>query len=118
MILTEICKRVLLTLTILTAASTSARSAGWELVFSDEFNGDKLDRTKWATRYLYQNETMDHFNDENQRYRDGHVVADGVLNLIAKKMPGSVSLYESAMIRSHRTFYYGDRHLRVCHQRR
>src|SRR6266700_7711536 len=107
MILTEICKRVLLTLMILTAASTSARSAGWELVFSDEFNGDKLDRTKWATRYLYQNETMDHFNDENQRYRDGHVVADGVLSLTAKKMPGSVSLYESAMIRSHRTFYYG-----------
>src|SRR4051794_6468896 len=24
-----------------------ACSAGWELVFSDEFNGDKLDRTKW-----------------------------------------------------------------------
>ncbi|WMT72897.1 glycoside hydrolase family 16 protein [Bradyrhizobium sp. Ash2021] len=113
MILTKICKRVLLTLTILTAASTSARSAGWELVFSDEFNGDKLDRTKWATRYLYQNETMDHFNDENQRYRDGHVVADGVLNLIAKKMPGSVSLYESAMIRSHRTFYYGYYEARV-----
>ncbi len=113
MIVTEICKRVLLTLTILTAASTSARSAGWELVFSDEFNGDKLDRTKWATRYLYQNETMDHFNDENQRYRDGHVVADGVLNLIAKKMPGSVSLYESAMIRSHRTFYYGYYEARV-----
>jgi beta-glucanase (GH16 family) len=113
MILTKICKRVLLTLTILTAVSTSARSAGWELVFSDEFNGDKLDRTKWATRYLYQNETMDHFNDENQRYRDGHVVADGVLNLIAKKMPGSVSLYESAMIRSHRTFYYGYYEARV-----
>jgi beta-glucanase (GH16 family) len=113
MILPEICKRVLLTLMILTAASTSARSAGWELVFSDEFNGDKLDRTKWATRYLYQNETMDHFNDENERYRDGHVVADGVLNLIAKKMPGSVSLYESAMIRSHRTFYYGYYEARV-----
>ena len=80
---------------------------------SDEFNGDKLDRAKWATRYLYQNETMDHFNDENQRYGDGHVVADGVLNLIAKKMPGSVSLYESAMIRSHRTFYYGYYEARV-----
>jgi len=115
--LTEIAKRVLPTLVVLTSAlttaSTPARSAGWELVFSDEFNGDKLDRNKWATRYLYSNETMDHFNDENQRYRDGHVVADGVLNLIAKKMPGSPSLYESAMIRSHRTFYYGYYEARV-----
>ncbi|WP_426434907.1 glycoside hydrolase family 16 protein [Bradyrhizobium genosp. P] len=113
MILTEIAKRVLPILMILVATSTIARSAGWELVFSDEFNGNKLDRTKWATRYLYQNETMDHFNDENQRYGDGHVVADGVLNLIAKKNPGSVSLYDSAMIRSHRTFYYGYYEARV-----
>jgi beta-glucanase (GH16 family) len=112
MILTEIGKRVLLILMMLAAASTSARSAGWELVFSDEFNGDKLDRTKWATRYLYQNETMDHFNDENQRYRDNHALSDGVLNLTAKKIPGS-SLFESAMIRSHRTFYYGYYEARV-----
>lgn len=113
MTLTEIGKRVLPILMILTAIPAPVRSAGWEMVFSDEFNGDKLDRTKWATRYLYNNETMDHFNDENQRYRDGHLVADGALNLIAKKMSGSVSLYESAMIRSHRTFYYGYYEARV-----
>ncbi|MBH5368998.1 glycoside hydrolase family 16 protein [Bradyrhizobium glycinis] len=90
----------------------SARSAGWELVFSDEFNGDKLDRTKWATRYIYENESMDHFKDEVQRYRDNHVVADGVLSLVAKKMAGT-NLFESAMIRSHRTFYYGYYEARV-----
>ncbi len=89
-----------------------AWSAGWELVFSDEFSGDKLDRNKWATRYIYQNETMDHFNDEVQRYRDNHVVSDGALSLVAKKVDGS-NLFESAMIRSHRTFYYGYYEARV-----
>lgn len=89
-----------------------AWSAGWELVFSDDFNGDKLDRTKWATRYIYNNETMDHFKDENQRYRDNHVVSDGVLSLVAKKTEGT-NLFESAMIRSHRTFYYGYYEARV-----
>ena len=89
-----------------------AHSAGWEMVFSDEFNGDNLDRNKWATRYIYQNETLDHFNDEKQRYRDNHALSGGVLNLVAKKIPGS-DLFESAMIRSHRTFYYGYYEARV-----
>ncbi|WP_377827868.1 hypothetical protein ACFKHW_27000 [Bradyrhizobium lupini] len=51
--------------------------AGWDLVFSDEFNGVELDRTKWATRYIYNNETMDYFTDEVQRYRDNHVLSGG-----------------------------------------
>src|SRR5215218_5781420 len=76
----------------------SAWSSGWELVFSDEFDGNKLDRNKWATRYIYQNETMDHFNDEKERYRDNHVLSDGVLSLVAKKIE-STDLFESAMIR-------------------
>jgi len=96
----------------LTFSPAPAHSAGWELVFSDEFNDDKLDRTKWATRYIYQNETMDHFNDEKQRYRDNHVLSNGVLSLVAKKIDGS-DMFESAMIRSHRTFYYGYYEARV-----
>jgi len=64
----------------------SAWSAGWEMVFSDEFNGDTLDKNKWATRYIYNNETMDRFNDENQRYRDSQIkLSGGVLNLTAQK---------------------------------
>ena len=93
MMFTEIGKRAFCVL-LISLAVTSTRpawSAGWELVFSDEFNGDKLDRTKWATRYLYNNETMDHFNDENQRYRDNHIVSGGVLNLVAKKIPDRIS---------------------------
>lgn len=93
-------------------AAAPAHSAGWELVFSDEFDGDKLDRNKWATRYIYNNETMDHFNDEKERYRDNHVLSDGVLSLVAKKAPGT-DLFESAMIRSHQTFYYGYYEARV-----
>jgi beta-glucanase (GH16 family) len=80
-------------------------------VFSDAFDGDKLDRAKWATRYIYNNETMDH-KDENQRYRDNHIVSGGVLNLVAQKIDES-NLFESAMIRSHRTFYYGYYEARV-----
>jgi len=100
-------------LIILAVAPTRpAWSAGWELVFSDEFDGDKLDRNKWATRYIYQNETMDYFNDEKQRYRDNHLLSGGALSLIAKKIDGS-DLFESAMIRSHRTFYYGYYEARV-----
>ena len=107
--------RLCLGLTLIASINFSAvpaNSAGWELVLSDEFNGDKLDRTKWATRYLYQNETLDHFNDEKQRYRDNHVLSGGVLSLVAKKIDGS-DLFESAMIRSHRTFYYGYYEARV-----
>src|SRR5260370_8752753 len=85
----------------------SARAAGWEMVFSDEFNGETLDRNKWATRYIYDNETMDRFKDENQRYRDSQIrLSGGVLNLIAQKKPGA-DYFESGLIRSHRTFYYG-----------
>src|SRR5260370_14996971 len=107
--------KLFLGLTMMLSVNVSAapaHSAGWELVFSDEFDGDKLDRNKWATRYIYQNETMDHFNDEKERYRDNHVVSGGVLSLVAKKVEGS-DLFESAMIRSHRTFYYGYYEARV-----
>jgi beta-glucanase (GH16 family) len=105
---TNISKRLLALVLMISAClpTKPAWSAGWELVFSDEFNGNKLDRTRWATRYIYNNETMDHFTDEAQRYRDNHVLSGGVLSLIAKKIEGS-NLFESAMIRSHRTFYYG-----------
>ncbi|QPF90269.1 glycoside hydrolase family 16 protein [Bradyrhizobium commune] len=106
---------VLLTIPVLAVALPilPSRAGGWEMVFSDEFNGDALDRNKWATRYLYQNETMDHFTDESQRYRDSQVtVAGGVLNLRAEKKPGA-DLFESGLIRSHRTFYYGYYEARV-----
>src|SRR5262245_24369295 len=40
--------------------------AGYTKIFSD----DRLDTTKWWTRLLHQGGTLDHYNDEAQRYRE------------------------------------------------
>lgn len=86
--------------------------AGYELVFNDEFNGSTLNKSKWWTRMIYSGGTQDRLNDEQQRYRDNqnHVVANGVLSLIARKVTsGAVNGidYESGMIRSDWTTRYG-----------
>lgn len=40
----------------------------YELIFSDEFNGTELDKTKWNTRYLWGTELV--INSEEQYYVD------------------------------------------------
>ncbi|MGY0575836.1 glycoside hydrolase family 16 protein [Bradyrhizobium sp. RDM12] len=98
----------LLCLTSLIASLASpAAASGWKLVFGDEFDSSQLDRTKWATRYIYSGETTDHLNDEVQRYKDNqnHIVRDGELQLVAREM--GPNNFESGMIRSKQTFYYG-----------
>lgn len=72
---------------------------GYSLVFNDEFNGTKLDRTKWATRYIYANGTLDRLINEAQVYRDNnnHVMHDGMLSLTARRVADG---YESGMLRS------------------
>lgn len=99
--------RLVLLLGCLCLVTTPARAAGWKLVFQDQFDGTALDRARWATRYIYGNETLDHLNDEKQRYRDNanHVVGGGSLSLVAR--PASGGMFESGMIRSRQTFYYG-----------
>ena len=92
--------------------------AGYTLAFNDEFNGTTLNRAKWFTRYIYAGGTQDTLNDEKQRYRDNgnHVVADGVLSLVAKKVsstePNGMN-YESGMVRSDWTSHYGYYEVRV-----
>ncbi|MDF0578890.1 glycoside hydrolase family 16 protein [Bradyrhizobium yuanmingense] len=88
-------------------ASQTARASGWKIVFEDNFDGSSLDRAKWATRYIYGGETTDHLNDEIERYRDNgnHVLHDGQLDLVARR--AGTDRYESGMIRSLQTFYYG-----------
>jgi beta-glucanase (GH16 family) len=83
-------------------------AAGWAVVFEDNFSQAELDRSAWYTRFIYNNGTMDHLNNEVERYRDNnnHVLKNGVLSLVAKG-PTSTALYTSGMIRSHRTFRYG-----------
>jgi beta-glucanase (GH16 family) len=92
----------------LLSAPRSAAADGWALVFNDDFNQASLDTATWYTRFIYNNGTMDHFNDELERYRENgnHVLQDGILNLIAKEA-NSNGLYPSGMIRSRKTFRYG-----------
>jgi len=89
----------------------ASAEAGWQMVFEDNFDGSSLDLSKWYTRFIYNQGTLDHLNDEQQRYRDGghHVVQDGILQLIATKPynDGRKAPYESGMIRSKQTFRYG-----------
>jgi beta-glucanase (GH16 family) len=95
-----------------TSGSRSAFAAGWEVTFEDAFDGDRLDRDKWATRFVYSNEQLDFLggkNGEEQRYRDNgnHEVSNGRLRLIARLSGSPDAKYESGLIRSYRTFYYG-----------
>src|SRR3954462_14810832 len=103
------------TLAILTLAvaafwlpAQSAQASGWVITFEDDFNEPSLDRSKWYTRYIYNNGTMDHFNDEKERFRENgnHVLQDGILNLIAMP-PTANGYYPSGMIRSRQLFRYG-----------
>jgi len=110
-------KNKLVTLGALSGAlfqATVAHAGGFSTVFRDEFNGTELDPGEWATRYIYADGTMDHLNDEQQRFTDSdseHVVKDGALSLVAKALGGG--RYASGMIRSRRTFYYGYYEARV-----
>ena len=85
-----------------------AEATGWITVFEDKFSATELDTAKWYTRLIYNNGTMDHFNDELQRYRENgnHVLKNGILSLVAKKET-TAGLFTSGMIRSHQTFRYG-----------
>lgn len=84
-----------------------AQASGWKLVFEDNFDGPSLDRNKWATRFIFSGETLDRLNDELQRYRDNnnHIIHDGQLELVARQV--GAKEFESGMIRSIQTFYYG-----------
>jgi beta-glucanase (GH16 family) len=91
---------------------------GYAMVFNDEFSKTPLNRNKWFTRYIYSGETADKLNDENQRYADNanHQIEDGVLHLVARKLPRSRpngANYESGMIRSDFTLLYGFLETRV-----
>ena len=68
-------------------------SSKWTLVWSDEFNGTKLDTTKWAY------ETGSGHNNEKQYYtKDNVSVSDGTLKITAKKESKSGYSYTSGRI--------------------
>ena len=86
-----------------------ATAGGFKVVFQDDFDGPELDNRKWVTRYIYADGTLDTLNDELENYTDNatHLVSDGVLSLVARPKSDASGRYESGMIRSRQTFYYG-----------
>jgi beta-glucanase (GH16 family) len=75
---------------------------GWRLTFRDEFNGRKLDQTKWSDSYWYG---RTHGNNELQYYApDGYELKNGILRLKAEKRRYEGHDYTSGMISSHGKF--------------
>lgn len=69
-----------------TAGLPAAVASGYKLTFSDEFNGDKLDTTKWG----YQYGCFDPAQRSQVNYTDSPenvAVRDGYLNLTARYSP-------------------------------
>lgn len=104
--------------TIATSPNSPYVPAGYRLVFSDEFDESRLDTSKWWTRFVYSNGTLDYLNDEKQRYREtnNHVMTGSSIKLMAYKVrsngPNGVD-YESGMLRSKIILKYGYLEARV-----
>jgi beta-glucanase (GH16 family) len=93
-----------------TNAPSPGVPSGYELVFSDEFNGAELDTSKWWTRYVYENGNLDRLNDEIQVYREAgnHVMTGSSVKLMAHRKPkGNGIDFESGMLRSKTTVRNG-----------
>src|SRR6185437_12244267 len=82
--------------------------SGWTLTFHDEFDGSKLDESKWMDRYPYG---RTHSNNEQEYYApDGYTVSDGQLHLNAKPVRADARdktkgmPYTSGMASSHGKF--------------
>ncbi len=88
---------------------------GWELAFGDGFDGDALDRSRWATRYPWGRSRVACCG-ELQWYSDAegpggnYHVHDGVLSLVARREnepiegEGHEHPYTSGLISSHASF--------------
>ncbi len=69
-------------------------NAPWQLVFSEEFDGDSLDRGKWNTELLWGpgviiNNERQYYVNKGQFGYDPFSVRDGVLSITAIKTPFS-----------------------------
>ena len=87
----------------------------WQLVFSDDFDGDSLDREKWMTWYPYGENGSDQcwfcrtHGEEGQVYRDENaVVENGILKLVVQRESDSwydlPRDYTSGMVHSRQAF--------------
>lgn len=86
---------------------------GWHLVFSDEFDGDRLEKGKWTTCYWWEDDGCTNLgNEELQWYLPGNVsVGGGALRLTARPEPavgheGRTFPFTSGLVTTGR--YYGE----------
>jgi beta-glucanase (GH16 family) len=86
-----------------------ARTAGWRLIFNDEFDGVALDAGKWSTCYWWSEDggCTIASNNEMQWYQPENVlVKNGVLRLMAERRNLDGYRYASGMISSHGKFSF------------
>ena len=73
-------------------------TGSYTLVFSDEFNGNRLEKRKWATKYPYNRPPQ---HGELAGYASSAVkVANGVLSLTATRSPTGSQPYTSGLVTS------------------
>jgi lysophospholipase L1-like esterase/beta-glucanase (GH16 family) len=91
---------------IVTEPTISRVPAGFQLVFSDEFNGSIVDKNKWFHRFIYNNAKLDFLNNETGRRVDSALsIADDALTIIAT--PRDDGKWNTGLCRSRWTFKYG-----------
>ena len=81
------------------AEKTTLPPAGYELVFEDDFNGDKLDTEKWG--YRLGDKMLSALQPDNVSVKDGHLV------IALRKEPVRGKDYTAGGVISRRKFVYG-----------
>jgi len=80
-----------------------ASASGWQLVFSDDFDGNSLDERKWKSEFPWGRDRRS--VGELQYYApDAFNLDGGRLSITAKPTPNGSHAYESGLISSHTSF--------------
>src|ERR1700743_2984075 len=87
-----------------TAAPITPADFGYQLTWADEFDGSKLDATKWQTSYAPKVHPLG-TNEELQAYAPENVIVrDGKLLLRAERVAHDGMAFTSGMVSSHDKF--------------
>lgn len=104
------------------SASEAAPPAGWQMVFSDEFEGDRLDVKKWGTEMAFVGSHGPRFHNEfylSYTVDDDVIVGDGLLRLRTDRRtvegvegPGIFD-YTQGLVSSHDRFAFTHGYIEV-----